>query len=265
VSSRVTADFYSGLSDFIRTGDARGLDSLFESGIDPAVAAVYRNGFYRSCRQALASTYSSVQQWMGEDAFAGFARAYIARNPPRRGTLTGYGESFPDWLANNVDVADVWLVDMARLDWSWLSCLHGADCSALTPHTVHRLAQDGVDLAEYPIRLLGNACLVDTTSTAFARWRELKRKSEGGHSETQTLVKPSPQTALMWRPAMEVYARSLSHAEKIFLGELARGRDVTAASTVLLDAVLGFDLQSLFAQLLDSGVLQCAGKTPWQY
>lgn len=56
MSDRANGNFHKGLSEFIRDANPAGLGALFKPGFDPAIAAIYRNGFYRSCREVLAST-----------------------------------------------------------------------------------------------------------------------------------------------------------------------------------------------------------------
>lgn len=247
-------DFYQGLSDFIRHGDAGGLDELFHGSFDPTVAAIYRNGFYRSCREVLVNTFPSVHQLLGHEVFAMLARNYADRHPPKQGTLTGYGQCFPEWLATQVSPPQAGLTAMARLDRAWLNCLHGQDATPLSAQSLQGLLERGADIAQLPISLLPNAQLVNTTTEAFASWSDHKLGNEvqwpGNAIATEQKV------VLMWRPEMTVFARSLSASESLFLSEVERHHTLDGASTSVLNSTPGFDLASHFAEFLNNGVLQ---------
>jgi hypothetical protein len=246
--------FYRGLSDFIRYGNRTGLDELFQDGFDPAIAAIYRNGFYRSCREVLASSYPSVRHQLGDDTFATLARRYATEHPPGSGTLTGYGRGFPEWLALQLSPPQDWLVSMARLDWAWLDCLHGEDATPLGAQGLRRLAAQGTDITRLSVSPLPNARLVSCTAEGFGSWSDLKRGQ--GLIRPESAITAQSRTVLMWRPEMKVYARALSELEDLFLAELNRHRSLDKASAALLEAAPGFDLASHFAELLTHGVLQ---------
>jgi len=247
-------DFYQGLGDFIRHGDPGGLDELFQPGFDLAVAAIYRNGFYRSCREVLVNTFASVHQVLGQDVFALLARNYADQHPPKQGTLTGYGQHFPEWLAMNVSPPQAWLAAVARLDRAWLGCLHGQDATPLSAQSLQGLLERGADVAQLSISLLPNAQLVSSTAEAFALWSDHKRGNEV--QPPGNAIATEPKVVLMWRPEMTVFARSLSAGEYLFLSEVERHHTLDIASTSVLNSMPGFDLASHFAELLNNGVLQ---------
>jgi hypothetical protein len=246
--------FYRGLSDFIRYGTRKGLDELFQDGFDPEIAAIYRNGFYRSCREVLASTYPSVCRQLGDDAFATLARRYATEHPPGSGTLTGYGRGFPEWLAQQLLPRQDWLVSLARLDWAWLDCLHGEDATPLGAQGLRELAVQGTDITRLSVSPLPNARFVSSTAEAFGSWSDLKRGND--LHQPEDAITAESRMVLMWRPEMKVYARVLSAAEYLFLAELNRHRSLDDASATVLEAAPDFDLARHFAELLTHGVLQ---------
>ncbi len=247
-------DFYRGLGDFIRHGDPGGLGELFQRGFDPTIAAIYRNGFYRSCREVLVHTFASVHQVLGHDVFAMLARNYADQHPPPQGTLTGYGQHFPEWLAMHVYPPQAGLTAMAQLDRAWINCLHGQDAAPLTGQSLPGLLERGADIAQLPISLLPNAQLIDTTVEAFALWSDFKRGNE--IQWPGDAITTEPNVVLMWRPEMTVFARSLSAGEYLFLSEVERCHSLDGASTAVLNSIPGFELAGHFAELLNNGVLQ---------
>jgi hypothetical protein len=250
-------DFYRGLDDFIRFGDPRGLSRLFAPGFDPAIAAVYRNGFYRSCREVLANTYSSVHHVLGAEMFAGVARGYIDRHPPQRGTLTGYGDRFSDWLLSQ-SAQPSWLADMARLDWAWLDCLHGANAYPIGIQSLQALQEEGGDIADTDLVLLPNVQLLTTSTQIFSLWTET-RAGKGGWAATPSIVS-RPQRVLFWRPELEVYVRLLSRSEWLFFDALVRKPDLYTAASEVLESYPDYDLQKQFSDLLQNGLLQMRGE-----
>ncbi|MEX1031802.1 MAG: DNA-binding domain-containing protein [Cellvibrionaceae bacterium] len=259
MAERAKGNFHQGLSEFIRDANPAGLGALFQPGFDVAIAAIYRNGFYRNCREALVSTYGGVHHWLGDERFAALARGYIDQFPPERGTLTGYGANFPDWLHSQLDPSQGWLTDMARLDWTWLACLHGPDDTALTPRAIQSLAPSE-ELGNRPIGLLGNAQLIEVDNIVLVSWSEYKT-GESNREAWPAIEDGAAQAVLMWRPKMEVYLRELSTSEWLFLKELNRQQNLSAASALVLRKVPDFDLAGLFAQLLENGVLMLNEET----
>ncbi len=254
-----TPDFYCALSEFIRDGTVDGLDSLFAEGFDPAIAAVYRNGFHRSCREVLASTFPTVRQVLGESAFGTLVWRHVAVHPPRDGTLTGYGRQFPRWLVDELPETLAWIAQLAHLDRAWLTSLHGQDATPLSAAELQDVLDADTDIGQLRLALLPNAQLIDTTSDVLARWLELRRHlglAYAGHT-----IEAQCRAVLMWRPAMTVQIRPLCDAEGRLLADLQRHRRIDEACAALLATSPQFDLAGCFADLLAHGVLQSDSAT----
>lgn len=80
-----------------------------------------------SAQRALAAAYPTVQQLLGDETFAGLARALWRAHPPASGDLAAWGDALANYLASAAPLAsEPYLADMARLDWA----LHRADLAS---------------------------------------------------------------------------------------------------------------------------------------
>jgi hypothetical protein len=93
--------------------------------------AVYRNNSAIACREALKQQFPSVLLLIGDEAFAGLARAFWRDDPPRSPVLGEYGGGFADFLETLPEVArqTPYLADLARLDWACLAALRADDAA----------------------------------------------------------------------------------------------------------------------------------------
>ncbi len=247
-------DYCSGLAAFIRQGKVRRLHTLFRPPFDPAIAALYRNGYFRSCREVLAGTFTSVVAELGEDAFAGLAREYARHHPPRQGTLTGYGEYFADWLESHVDREWRWLTDLALLDWAWLQCLHGPDATPLSPTDAQRLF--AAQQSEWRIAPLGNAHLLQLSWPVLERW--------ACHKSAEPIANPEAIAAdsrwvLFWRPRMSVRVQALRHSEFQMLTSLRNRNDACLTGD---SGQMPPDAADVFRVWLMNGVLEATPDAP---
>ena len=88
----------------------------------------------RAIIDALASSYPAVLRLVGQPYFDALGATYLRNYPPTARTLVGYGENFPDFVAQ-VESAKAlpYLRDIARLDRAFLESSIAADAPALDP------------------------------------------------------------------------------------------------------------------------------------
>ncbi|HKU97166.1 MAG TPA: DNA-binding domain-containing protein [Vineibacter sp.] len=99
----------------------------------PARLRIYRHHVLTSLTAALGATFSTVRAVVGDDFFAGMARAFIARSPPAGPVLSEYGAGFPDAIAGWPQARSLpYLADVARLDWALNLAYTAPDAPALT-------------------------------------------------------------------------------------------------------------------------------------
>lgn len=251
---------YSGLAAFILDGNTEELHQLFGKGVNNTVVAIYRNGYYRACREVLESTFPTLLLELGRDAFSSVAHQFTRHSPPRHGTLTGYGEHFVAWLDEQLAKSSVldphantklpWLADLARLDWAWLQCLHGFDTKPLSATEVQKLVVE--DCSKLHIGPLANAQILVLNYGVFERWLMLRR---GELMNTNNPTQMVQERVMFWRPDMTVRITPLSEEEYRILCWLSRAQesDVNLAD---IFSITDIDIASIFEQWIGNGVLQ---------
>jgi hypothetical protein len=104
---------------------------------------VYRNTIASGAIDALAATFATVQQMVGEEWFRAAAREVVRSHPPGDPALINYGSNFPLWLADFPPAADTpYLAGVARLDWLWWQSWSAADASLLDAASLSELSPE---------------------------------------------------------------------------------------------------------------------------
>jgi hypothetical protein len=220
---RALAGAPEGLSPWLAL-DARGLAGL----------TIYRNTAARSRIEALAANYPVVAEMVGEDWFAGAARAFMRAHPDPDPALAAYGETFPDFLASFPPARELpYLVPAARLDRAW---------------TEAHLAPD-----RGPGPLHPSARLFRFDWSAPALWLAHRYPDQPGAAMRWS---PETQSLLIHRPQAEVRARLLTDAEWTVLDSVRRGLTGGAVMARVLIDHPGQTPADLMAELKAWGVLQ---------
>jgi len=94
---------------------------------------VYRHHVFTSLTAALGVTFSTVRGAVGDDFFAGMARAFIAQSPPAGPVLSEYGAGFAAFIERWPPAETLpYLADVARLDWALNLAYAAPDMPGLT-------------------------------------------------------------------------------------------------------------------------------------
>ena len=113
-------EFTDAFVRYLRTGTVGVLSDFCDETADPVRLRVYRNGFLRSCVEALRAGYPSVDRLVGEKRFPALARPYVEAHPPRVASLVEYGEDFPRFVEDARDTHRLdYLASFATLDRAW--------------------------------------------------------------------------------------------------------------------------------------------------
>ena len=125
--------------------DLASFQRRFVRAIDsPATGAlaVYRNTVIHGAVEALRSNYPVVAQIVGDEMLEGIAVEYASANPPRSPVLALYGEAFPDWLKQQVWVADLpYLPDVAAVERLHVECLMATEAFDAQPFDASNVRQ----------------------------------------------------------------------------------------------------------------------------
>ena len=119
--------------------------------------------------RALAAAYPTVMQLLGDESFAGLARAFWHRHAPLLGDVACWGAELPAFIAAADQLAEEpYLADVARLEWA-VHTAHTAADGPAAPQGLHLLAQ--ADPATLWLQLQPGAALVVSTHPVVAIWQ----------------------------------------------------------------------------------------------
>ena len=129
----------------------------------------YRANAGALAERALAAAYPTVQQLVGEDSFAGLARAYWHQQAPQWGDITLWGAELPAFIAAAEQLAEEpYLADVARLEWA----VHGAQMAADAAGPVAGLqALAGPDAPRQVLQALPGTALMESVHPVASIWQ----------------------------------------------------------------------------------------------
>lgn len=269
-----TNQYIDAFTRYLRTGDPSAMEHFCENPSHIKRLAVYRNGFYKGCVDALIANFPMCEKKVGSENFRKMARLYVDRFPPEQGTLVGYGLSFPDFIArlikdsefenkhifevtvNQQSASDLYmnLVDIAHLDYAWLMSLMSADSSeALTIEHITQLMEQGIELTELNVKLSPSVQLLSVNGSAFFEWISLKTNNYG----VDQAKSPTDDFVMLWRLQGAVQARSLCSAEvKLMQALQGTGRSLGDAFDAAVTVDENFEVSEAFTACLQNELLE---------
>jgi hypothetical protein len=195
---------------------------------------IYRRAYHARLVECLADDYPVLQYALGEGAFEGLCRAYIARHPSESPSLNAYGRRMADFCQGDAPspfAARAFAADLARLEWAIVEVIHAPSSEPLTLEGLQ-----AVPLEQWAgARLVRNSAFVLLRSdypvnAFFQSFREGRRPAIPVAEPSATVVYRSGPT--VWRmdltvPMFEVLsslaagenlATALSRAEPVLMG-----------------------------------------------
>tara|TARA_R110000744_G_scaffold53012_3_gene113393 strand:+ start:2204 stop:3031 length:828 start_codon:yes stop_codon:yes gene_type:complete len=269
-----TNQYIDAFTRYLRTGDPSEMEHFCGNPSHIKRLAVYRNGFYKGCVDALIANFPMCEKKVGSENFRKMARLYVDRFPPEQGTLVGYGLSFPGFVTDlikdgeleNKHILEVTenqqsasnlymnLVDIAHLDYAWLMSLMSADSTeTLTIEYVTQLMEQGTELTELNVKVNSSVLLLSVSEGAFLEWISLKTNNNDG-----VVTKSSAEDFIMlWRLQGAVQARSLSIAEVALMQALqGTGRSLGEAFDAAITVDEHFEVSDAFTACLQNELLE---------
>lgn len=246
--------YFEAFEDFLSTGRPERLVRFTDVDTNPAFLSVYRNGYFKTCTDALAASYPVVSALVGEDYFRTLARAYVEAYPPAAGTLVGYGSHFADFLRSRSDEHGlIYLADAAAIDAAWFASYFAEDVVALASSDVESMSSDGIDVSAVRVTLTPSTRLISLNHHFVETWALIR---EQGALTSAVNLREGDNTALVWRLDGQIHIKALDPCESAFLSTLAGVATLEAAATSAMGIDEGFDLATTFAALLQNHILQ---------
>ncbi|MBU2923442.1 DNA-binding domain-containing protein [Colwellia sp. 1_MG-2023] len=266
--------YIDAFSRYLRHGDLSVMAPFCENSAHLERMAVYRNGFYKGCVDALAANFPMCEKKLGNDDFRKMARLYVDHFPPEQGTLVGYGKNFPDFIidllkefefessdkvgltvAQNFS-ADLYvnLADIAYLDYAWLMSLMSADSNeTLTIEYVTDLIEQEIEFTELNVKLNPSVLLVHVKKDAFSEWISLKKNNNDAITDRSSI----DVFVMLWRLQGGVQARLLSIAEVALMQALqGKGRTLGEAFDAAITLDENFEVSDAFTACLQNELLE---------
>lgn len=164
---------------------------------------IYQRNLIANASRALAISYPTVEQLLGEEDFTVATRFFIAQEPPVIGDWGVWGAGFPAWIKQQEALSDYpYLADCAQLDW-YQHCCERAENSAPAPETLAYLSEFSADSV---VLQLSPACqVVESSYPVVDIWSAHRPSATAEDVDTylsaarQKLAQGVGQNALIWR------------------------------------------------------------------
>ena len=205
--------------------------------------AIYRANVAEAAHRSLAGAYPVVQQLVGEEFFAGLARAYLRAYPSRSGDLTAFGADYAGFIAGFPHTQSLpYLPDLARLEWRVHLAYGAQDADAFDVAAFAQVAperQADICLAWAP-----GTALVASPHPIARLWQIHQADFVGNF----TVEGSTAECALVARAGFAVVVSAPSAAEAAFIVASLAGAPLGTACGEALAADPGFDPGALLTQ-----------------
>ena len=189
---------------------------------------IYHHAYRARLTEVLQDVFERTWAYLGDEAFAAVAMAFIDDHPPAATTLQDFGQALPAWLAKRFP-DDAEIAEVAMLDAMLRTAFEAANATPLTLADFATLTAEQwarIGLAFHP-----SVQQVPLTHNAASIWEALD----------QALVPPpaarldSETWLLVWRKDWRPHFITVGEIEALALQQLLAGRSF-AATCVDLDA-----------------------------
>lgn len=213
--------------------------------------AIYRNNIFHNYREALRAVYPVVERLVGEEFFGHAAHAYIRRYRSVSNDVHRYGGQFAEFLADFPPARDLgYLADVARLEWLWHECFHGADSGPLAIEQLAAVAETDYEALQFDLH---PACRLLASPFPVHRIWEVNQPEYQG--EPTVDLNAGGVCLLLRRGVDGIVIEPLSAGHYAMLCALAEGHSLGEASARAAAADAGFDLGRFLRHHVSNSVL----------
>jgi hypothetical protein len=187
----------------------------------------YRANAGANAERALASDFPTVRTLIGEESFAGLARACWHACPPSRGDMACFGDALPSFIEAEARLAELpYLADVARLD-RLLAKAESAEDLDPAPQSFELL---GTEAPEHLRFILAPGCAVlRSRYPVVTLWQAHQVEADSAQlfdAAAAALREGKGETALVWRQGWKGRVGALSDAEAAWCRALLAGESV---------------------------------------
>lgn len=220
--------------------------------------AVYQRNLAANAKRALAISFPTIHQLVGDDCFTLLASDFLFDNPLNGGDWGEWGEEFAEWMTDNYQLNDYpYLGDCAQLDWLTHQSERAPD-TAINTRSLALLEQ--TDAYKIKLRFPERTTVMASAYPIVDIWNA--HQSAGVNSPEQepllakaaeSIAEHKPQAALVWRPEWKVAVSDTTPSNYLWLQSCLQGNSIGDA----LDAVshTDFSFETWLPQALQSGLV----------
>lgn len=101
---------------------------------------IYSFAYFERLMEAVCDDFEATYRCAGDRAFRKMLREYLERHPSRHHTVSWVGSDLPEFLGRHpLSRKHPEIVDLARLDWAFLSALFARNSEVWDPATLEKL------------------------------------------------------------------------------------------------------------------------------
>jgi hypothetical protein len=225
--------------------------AVMGDGLSPeARLRVYRNHVVISLREALRATFPVVCRLVGDDFFAGMARAFTAAHPPVSPCLFEYGAALGDFIEVFAPASSLpYLADVARLEWTMNAAYHAKSEPPIDPAILASADPDA--LARSTLLLQPSLHLVISPYPVDAIWRANQPDRDGAGVD----LGAGGCRLLVWRQGDDAVFQPLDAAVATFVGAALAGQTLASSLEQAAETAADFDPGAALAHLLSGGLV----------
>ncbi len=213
--------------------------------------SIYRGNVVAAVTRALSASHPVCVQLVGDEFFAGLARAYWKSTPSISGDLGAYGATLGDFIAEFEPCASLpYLADVARLEWAVHCAGSASDGARLSLAQLAVL--DAAALGDSQVEFLPGTALLRSAHPITRIW-EIHQAGFDGEFEVDLEV---AQSALVYRDGFAVRVIGLEPAAAVFYEALLARHSLDEALDRAAGATTaGPDRRALLVDLFQNGPL----------
>lgn len=204
----------------IMSGDDAALDDINDSATEDrsTLFGVYRNAYVLRLAEILGKDYELTHTYIGDDAFSGLARAYIAAHPSDKRNARWFGRYLPEFLRRTAPFSDhKEVAELAALEKALADAFDGPEA---VPVTVDELAAvQPENWAQLVFTPHPTAHRLRFRTNAADIWIALKDDA----APPAPVQLAEPQAILVWRQDLTSRFRPLSPEEAMMWAEASKG------------------------------------------
>jgi hypothetical protein len=179
---------------------------------------IYRDAYALRLIEVIGNDHEYLQTYLGDDAFAAMARAYIESCPSQHPNARWVARRLPEFLRSTKPYSGTPVIaDLAALERALNDAFDGPDApvvglTALSSHPPETWAQ--LSFEPHP-----TAVPFEVTTNVADVWAALR----AGNAPPSSVTYDEPRTILVWRLDMKSMFRELPPEEAMIWNEAAKG------------------------------------------